>query len=71
MKTKFQVFTLKQTEVITSVSLSSDGLTTEEDSITISIFEFECDSELECFERLSKWDSVHEVEIKKVITTGI
>ena len=71
MKTKFQVFTLTEKEIITHASLGSDGLTIETEFATISALEFECDTELECIERLQEWESTHEIEIKKVFVTGI
>jgi hypothetical protein len=71
MKTKFKVFTLEEKEIVTSAWLAHDGLKTETDFTTIRQFQFECDTELECIEKLREWDSIHEIEIVKTFVTAL
>jgi len=71
MKTKFKVFTLEESEIVTSECYDYNGLKTETEFTIIRQFQFECDTELECIEKLREWDSIHEIEIVKTFVTAL
>tara|TARA_R110002096_G_scaffold428402_1_gene640036 strand:- start:683 stop:904 length:222 start_codon:yes stop_codon:yes gene_type:complete len=71
MKTIFKVFSLEEQNVITGVSLASNGISTEEEMIIFRQHQGDFDSELDAIDFVKNWNKSdapeHGFEIIKTI----
>ena len=71
MKTIFKLFALEETEIVKSVSLSSNGISTEDESVVIRTHVADFDSEFDAMNFINNEDQIsfpeHGFEIVKTL----